>query len=47
MQIWDTYGLIDFSACTPKLYNNVSIAIIVYNITKKTTFENIQNWYNL
>ena len=47
MQIWDTCGLIDFSACTPKLYNNVSIAIIVYNITKKKTFENIQNWYNL
>ena len=34
MQIWDTCGLIDFSACTPKLYNNVSIAIIIYNITK-------------
>ena len=47
MQIWDTCGLMDFSACTPKLYNNVSIAIIVYNITKKKTFENIQNWYNL
>ena len=47
MQIWDTCGLIEFSACTPKLYNNVSLAIIVYAINKKETFENVQNWYNL
>jgi Ras-related protein Rab-11A len=47
MQIWDTCGLIDFSTCTPKLYNNVSLAIIVYEIDKKNTFDNIQNWLNL
>ena len=47
MQIRDTCGLIEFSSCTPKLYNNVSLTIIVYEINKKEAFENIKNWYNL
>ena len=47
MQIWDTCGLIDFSACTPKLYKNTSLAIVVYAVNNETSFENLDNWINL
>ena len=46
MQIWDTLGLLDFSVGTPKLYKNTSLAIIVYDITNRSSFENLNNWIN-
>ena len=47
LQIWDTCGLKEFSSCTPNLYKNASLAIIVYTIDNKATFDNAENWLNL
>ena len=47
LNIWDTCGLCEFSSCTPSLFKNVVLAIIVYQIDKLSTFENLQNWVNL
>ena len=46
LNIWDTCGLIDFSACTPSLFKNANIALVVYAIDKKKSFENLDNWIN-
>ena len=47
MQIWDTCGLIDFSACTPKLYKNTALAIVVFAVNKESSFQHLDNWINL
>ena len=47
MQIWDTSGLIEFSASTPKLYKNTVLAIVVYAANSPTSFQNLDNWINL
>ena len=47
MQIWDTCGLIDFSASTPKLYKNTALAIVVYAANNPSSFEHLDNWINL
>lgn len=47
LQIWDTCGLEEFSACTPSLYKNASLALIVYAIDKRSSFENVSRWVNL
>ena len=47
INIWDTCGLIDFSSCTTNLYKDAIIGIIVYEIDKRESFENIQNWANI
>ena len=47
INIWDTCGLIDFSSCTTNLFKDAIIAIIVYEIDKRKSVENIQNWVNL
>ena len=47
LQIWDTCGLEEFSSVTPNLYKNASLAIIVYAIDNKKSFEHLENWKNL
>lgn len=44
LQIWDTCGQEEFSMCNQSLFKNVTIAIIVYSIIKKETFENTKKW---
>jgi len=44
LQIWDTCGQEEFSMCNQSLFKNVTIAIMVYSIIKKETFENIKKW---
>ena len=46
LNIWDTCGLIDFSASTPSLFREASLAIVVYEIDKKESYQNIENWIN-
>ena len=46
MQIWDTSGLMDFSAFTPKLYKSTALAIVVYAANNPTSFQNLNNWIN-
>ena len=46
LNIWDTCGLVDFSASTPSLFKNAALAIIVYSIDNKESFEHLENWIN-
>lgn len=46
-EIWDTAGNEKYRSLTKLFYKGVSIAILVYDITRKNTFEDIKNfWYN-
>ena len=46
LNIWDTCGLVDFSASTPSLYKNAALVIVVYSIDNKESFEHLVNWIN-
>ena len=46
--IWDTAGEEAYRSLTKIFLNRANICILVYDTTKKKTFENIKNvWYNL
>ena len=47
IQIWDTCGNDEFVANTPNLFNNSFLAIIVYAIDNKNSFNDIGKWYNI
>ena len=45
-EIWDTAGQEKFRSLAKVFYKNSCICILVYDITKKKTFEEIKNyWY--
>ena len=44
IQIWDTAGTESFRSITRAYYKNSVCAFIVYDITKRETFENVQVW---
>ena len=44
IQLWDTAGQENFRSITRAYYKNCVCALIIYDITKKQTFENIQYW---
>lgn len=43
-QVWDTAGQERFRAVTSAYYRGAVGALIVYDISRKTTFENIKRW---
>lgn len=46
-EIWDTVGQEKYRALTKIFYKDASIAILVYDITKRKTFEEAKKyWYN-
>ena len=46
-EIWDTPGIEKFKALTRIFYKNSDVAILVYDITRKESFEELKNyWYN-
>ncbi|KAL9656421.1 hypothetical protein ABK040_005186 [Willaertia magna] len=45
-QFWDTAGQERFRAVTTTYYRNVNGSVIVYDITNKESFENLEKWYN-
>jgi len=45
-QIWDTAGEEKYKSITYHHYKKSVGALIIYDITKKSTFDNVQNWYN-
>ena len=47
IQLWDTCGNDEFAANTPNLFNNTFIAIIVYAIDNKKSFEEVGKWFNI
>ena len=45
LQLWDTCGQEAYRSLISSFYRNSSLAIMVYNITNKKSFENIDSWY--
>jgi small GTP-binding protein len=46
-EIWDTAGQEKYRALTKIFYKDASVAIMVYDVTRKESFEEIKNyWYN-
>ena len=46
LQIWDSAGQERYKALIPSYVRGASIIFIVYDISKKSTFENINTWIN-
>ena len=44
IQIWDTAGQENFRSITRSYYKNSACALIVYDITKRVSFENLSDW---
>ena len=46
-EIWDTAGQEKYRALTKIFYKDAGVAILVYDITRKESFDEIKNyWYN-
>ena len=45
LNIWDTAGQERFKSVTQAYYKGAKGAIIVYDITRENTFNNIDNWF--
>ena len=45
-QIWDTAGQERYRSMTKAYYQGALGAFIVYDITRRNTFENVENWMN-
>ena len=44
VNIWDTAGQEKFTSLIPTYYKNAKGAFLVYDITRKDTFNHIENW---
>jgi len=47
LQIWDTAGQEKFNAITTAYYRQARAAIIMYDVTRKNTFQNLRKWFRL
>jgi Ras-related protein Rab-11A len=45
VNIWDTAGEERYNSITAAYYKGANGAIIVYDVTKKETFDNVEKWY--
>ena len=45
-QIWDTAGQERYKAFSSAYYNGAHGVIIVYDISKRESFENVKSWLN-
>ena len=46
LQIWDTCGQEVYKSLISNFYRNCSLALIVYAINNRTSFEHAENWLN-
>lgn len=46
LNIWDTAGQDRYKSLVPMYVKDTSLAILVYDITNRETFENLPNWYD-
>ncbi|KAI0982842.1 hypothetical protein GJ496_003718 [Pomphorhynchus laevis] len=44
LKLWDTAGSEKFQSLTPSYYRNAQGVILVYDVTRKQTFEDLQKW---
>jgi len=47
LNIWDCCGNDKFALSTPNLFRNVSIAILIYAINDKQSYNDLEKWYNM
>ena len=47
LQIWDTCGMEKYRALIKGYYTNTSLAIIVYSVIDKDSFDDVNAWYKL
>jgi len=47
ISIWDCCGNDKFALNTPNLFKNVSVAILIYAINDKQSFDVLGKWYNM
>jgi small GTP-binding protein len=47
IQFWDTCGNDEFAQNTPNLFKNSSLAIIVYALNNRESFEDLGSWNNI
>lgn len=45
LQIWDTAGQERFNSITSSYYRGSDIVCLVYDISQRTTFQNLEGWY--
>lgn len=46
LKIWDTSGQEKFRALTRNYYNDSQGVVLVYDVTSKSTFQNLKRWLN-
>merc|ERR1711988_883201 len=44
LQLWDTAGQERYHALAPLYYRGASVAVVVYDITRRETFATLQDW---
>jgi small GTP-binding protein len=44
LQIWDTAGQEKYRGMTPMYYHNAQVALVVYSVTDRLTFEAVDGW---
>ena len=44
LQIWDTAGQEQFRSITKLFYKNSQAALIVYDVTKRESFDHVGDW---
>lgn len=45
LQLWDTAGQERFRSLIPAYMRDANCAVIVYDVTNRTTFNNCKSWY--
>lgn len=46
VDLWDTAGQERFNNLHPTYYHQAHACIFVFDVTRKITYKNLQNWYN-
>ena len=46
IHFWDTAGQERFKSLIPSYIKDCQVAILVYDVTKKSSFENVKMWYD-
>ena len=44
LQIWDTAGQEEFKSMTRAYYRSAAGILLVYDVTRRSTFENVKHW---
>ena len=47
LNMWDTAGQERFRTIVPMYFRKAAVVIIVFDVTKRTTFDTIDEWYSL